>query len=98
MNPLVRAQINELARGLDALRDLLRETRSRLQDEQQAREQATKERWRYQRRASALEHSQSEFDELLAENARMRRERDQLREALERILAHTKALGDALRR
>lgn len=93
MNPMLAAKLDELNRVTDELRDAMAHAASIVERQAEEREAMQQEIWRLQRDLAALRRIEEDYDEVASINERYKRQREQLRQGLERILNHAKALG-----
>jgi FtsZ-binding cell division protein ZapB len=91
------AEVADLLSCVEDLRTLLVGTRDRITELETEREETRKEQWRLKKEVTTLTRLGKDYDELAAENERLRSHRDQAREGLKRLLGHTRALMSEFR-
>lgn len=88
----VEAEVEAILASVEDLRDLLERTRARLDKLEDEREVTRQEQWRLKKEVATLTRIGEEYDDLAADNDRLRSHREQLRAGLKRIVGHTRAL------
>jgi septation ring formation regulator EzrA len=97
VKPLVKAQIDRIHEAIDGLEEQTVLDRNRIQEQDQAHEKLQKELWTRQKELSTVQRTVEDFEELHAENERFSTTNEQLKERLNRLLGHVKALTEAMR-
>jgi lipopolysaccharide biosynthesis regulator YciM len=92
MNPLIEQQLKQIRALVEDLGGLLRETQQQLEEKQKAYLKLTQEYWSRGSKIAVLDRNEEEYQVLLEENDRFKKQKKELRERLERVLSCTKAL------
>jgi uncharacterized coiled-coil DUF342 family protein len=90
---MLAAKIEELNQLAEALHDAFSNASATIERHREEKEATQQEVWRLQRDLAALRRIEEDFDEVAEANRRYHKQRDQLRQGLERILNNAKALG-----
>lgn len=97
MNPFIEKKLQEIDDQVEDLGEVLDETREQLKEKQDAFVELTQQYWTRGRQISVLNQNEQDFAKLRDENEAFRAREDDVRQRLERVLAHVKALSAGFR-
>jgi small-conductance mechanosensitive channel len=93
VNPMLAKKLEELETVADDLRAAFAAAAATAEKHLEEREETQQELWRHQKDLAGLKRLADDYNNLSDANERYRSQRDQVRQGLERILSHAKALG-----
>lgn len=95
MNPLVQTQLEHIRDQIDQLRAVLADNDAELRKQHGEKADLLQQQWSQRKEVTTLNRIAQEYDDLGAENARLRAERSAIRDHLGQIMVHTKSLHKA---
>jgi len=97
LNEILRDYLKQIDAAIDDVGETLAEQSRRLREQREAREKTLKDLWSRQRQLTTLQQDRARFDELQAENERLKQREEVLRERLRSVMKQTKALVEGMR-
>jgi len=97
VNPLVRAQLQQIEQAIAELGEVLAGQRTEVDRLRQAREELQKQVWSRSKEVSVLQEAASDYDDLKQANRRHQERQSLIEERLRKVLAYTRALSEEMR-
>ena len=92
MNALIREQLKRIQQLTEELREAFQQSSENLIEKQKAYQDLAQKYWGRGKDIAVLNRNEEDYTVLAEENERLRNQHKELKERLERVLKHTKAL------
>ncbi len=97
MNPILQSYLRQIDAVVEDLSETLSKQAREVKKQRKAREKLLKEYWSQERRITNFKEERARFDQLVADNERLREREAMLREKLRTVLKKAKGLAEGMR-